>query len=354
MVGPNRVVVGYYSYVGPDGKIYTTHYTADQNGYRASGSHLPAQDTAVQPLPFVSSTPGPIPFASSTPAPFFSSTPAPFLSSTPFPPSPFNSVPSPSAAPFRAPYRPINQDYSPTTASPIVSSSTPFPSSVVPFSSTGSPFSPTRRPHFPLYEQSRVPFRGYTYTNPRINAPYSVVSQQTPGPIFFPSSTEHSRVTTTIAPPPFSGDFNAVSSTTARPFDEDARVRFREYVPPVPIQSAAPRPLNSFIPNQPDTIVITPKPFYNQPRLPNSLAINQNILPPYLSVGPLNSPFGPTNAPIGPPNSIGPQNFYRPNGNFVNDAPFNYNEPVRPLPQQVAPLTVTDLNFRKKRDFDKN
>ncbi|XP_055309248.1 mucin-2-like isoform X2 [Sitodiplosis mosellana] len=335
-----RVVVGYYSYLGPDGKIYTTHYTADQHGYRATGSHLPVQETAVQPLPFVSSTPDPIPFVSSTPAPFISSTPGHFGPSTPAPfvsSSPFN-VPSPT------PYRGFI-GYSPTTTSPIVSSSTPVASTV-------SPFSVSRRPNFPIYGQRTVPFQGYAYTNPRINTPYSVVSQQTPAPIFFPSSSEtplnrfsyatapsniDSRITTTFSPPPRLNNLDGITSSRS-PLNDDIPVRFKQYIPPAPIVSSTPRPFDSFSPHQPDTILITPKPSINQPVLPNSLSVNQNLLPPYLSVGPLNSP-----------QFSGRHSFntnFRENANFINSPPYEFNDQVRP--QTVAPLTVTNLNFRKK------
>lgn len=35
------MVQGSYSYTGPDGKVYTVNYIADENGYRAEGAHLP-------------------------------------------------------------------------------------------------------------------------------------------------------------------------------------------------------------------------------------------------------------------------------------------------------------------------
>ncbi|KAG5684428.1 hypothetical protein PVAND_013662 [Polypedilum vanderplanki] len=41
--GPNKVVRGYYSYIGADGKQYTVNYIADRFGYRAFGEHLPTQ-----------------------------------------------------------------------------------------------------------------------------------------------------------------------------------------------------------------------------------------------------------------------------------------------------------------------
>lgn len=351
MVGNDRVVVGYFSYIGPDGKVYTTHYTADKYGYRATSSNSPAPENAVQPLPFVSSTPAP--FVSSTPPPFVSSTPAPFISSTPFAaPTPFiSSTPPFNNVPYSTNYRgPYQQfGFAPSTASPIVSSSTPF-------ATTASPFSDTRRPHFPIYVQPSVPFQGYTYNNPRINTPYSVVSQQTPEP-FFPSSTEsppnrfyatqpsnmNSRITTTLGPPQFARDFNAIPSSTFSPFEDNPPVQFRKYIPPVSVVTSTPRPFNSFSSNQPDTVIITPKPLFNQAQLPNSLSFNQNanLLPPYLSVGPLNSLSGPQNIP-------------QDNFNFINGQPFEYNSQVRPWPQSVAPLAVTNLNYRKKRDFDKS
>lgn len=335
MRGNNRVIVGYYSYIGPDSKIYTTHYTADEYGYRAKSSHLPVQDVAVQPLPFVSSTPfsDPGPFA--TPAPFIvSSTSPPFVSSAaPFrASSPYSD--GPSSTPYRAAYQPYNIGYS-STASPIVSSSTPFASTISP------QFSEPKRPRFPIYGQPTAPFRGYSYTNPRINSHYSVVAQQTPAPVFFSSSTKQplrrfpiAAVASNESPrvtPQFGNGFNEISSTPL-PFQDDIP-RFKEYIPPAPIVSSTPRPFNNI---QPDTVLITPKPAYNPPQLPNSLSINQNLLPPYLSVGPLTSPPRP-------------QNIFRNNDNFIRSPQFEFNESVQ---SSVAPLTVTDLNFRKKRNFD--
>lgn len=36
-----NVAEGYYSYKGDDGKEYSVHYVADENGFRAVGDHLP-------------------------------------------------------------------------------------------------------------------------------------------------------------------------------------------------------------------------------------------------------------------------------------------------------------------------
>lgn len=36
-----NAVEGSYSYVGLDGQTYTINYVADENGYRATGDHLP-------------------------------------------------------------------------------------------------------------------------------------------------------------------------------------------------------------------------------------------------------------------------------------------------------------------------
>jgi Insect cuticle protein len=35
------VTRGAYRYVAPDGQIVETHYTADENGFRVTGSHIP-------------------------------------------------------------------------------------------------------------------------------------------------------------------------------------------------------------------------------------------------------------------------------------------------------------------------
>lgn len=48
--GANKVVRGYYSYVGPDGITYTTNYIADRFGYRAYGAHLPTQPSDIYDL----------------------------------------------------------------------------------------------------------------------------------------------------------------------------------------------------------------------------------------------------------------------------------------------------------------
>ncbi|RZB39902.1 Chitin bind 4 domain containing protein [Asbolus verrucosus] len=36
-----NVIQGSYSYTGPDGVTYTVNYIADENGFRASGDHIP-------------------------------------------------------------------------------------------------------------------------------------------------------------------------------------------------------------------------------------------------------------------------------------------------------------------------
>lgn len=42
-VGDRRVlrITGEYSYTGDDGRLYKVSYTSDENGFRASGDHLP-------------------------------------------------------------------------------------------------------------------------------------------------------------------------------------------------------------------------------------------------------------------------------------------------------------------------
>lgn len=67
--GADKVVRGYYSYIGSDGVPYTVNYIADRFGYRAYGAHLPTQPDEVydqtklpvysQPIPSYRPTPVP-------------------------------------------------------------------------------------------------------------------------------------------------------------------------------------------------------------------------------------------------------------------------------------------------------
>lgn len=98
--GDENVVRGSYSYVGPDGVTYTTHYIADRNGYRAYGAHLPTQPEEViqqqaripQQVTFVTPRPYAVAPISSTYSPYVSSTSSPYsphynvvINSTPAP-----------------------------------------------------------------------------------------------------------------------------------------------------------------------------------------------------------------------------------------------------------------------------
>lgn len=78
--GPDKVVRGYYSYIGADGVPYTVNYIADQYGFRAYGAHLPTQPNEVydqKRLPVYKqpvnnnfyNTPSPAPFYNTSPAP---------------------------------------------------------------------------------------------------------------------------------------------------------------------------------------------------------------------------------------------------------------------------------------------
>lgn len=51
------VVSGSYGYTGDDGKLYRVRYTSDENGFLASGDHLPDTGTDVAPPPIAAAPP---------------------------------------------------------------------------------------------------------------------------------------------------------------------------------------------------------------------------------------------------------------------------------------------------------
>lgn len=346
MVGNERVVRGFYSYIGDDGKPYTVNYIADRNGYRATGSHLPVQPLAVQPLQqypqenigYPSSTPLPyVPPQSSYAPPFVTSTPAPIYvpSSTPYNRPGHLYIPSSTFAP----------SYPSSTAAPFASS-------------TSSSFYPSNQPSyvsgsFPGYQQRPS---NTAYLPPSVSqsvAPifYSPSSTTTSRPITRfsfaarqPNGDDVPRITSTLAPPLLNEPiiFNGPSSTIG-PYTNNDQLSVRnqyispnnqyippgnQYIPP-PIVSSTPRPFSNNVASiyqQPtsDTVYITPKPFYSQQRnsLPNSISINQELLPPYLAVNGLDSI----------------DNNYRRNdaGDYRVEGP------------RVRPLTVTNFNYNNK------
>lgn len=297
------------------------------------------------PAPFgpsySSSTFGPS-YPSSTPSPFGpsypASTPAPFRPSyspsTPFAPS----YPSTTPIPI-IPSSPYPNNGRPPPTSIYVPSSTPFnrpgmAAVVIPIVSFHNIFSlsvpsgaylPPSSTPFPIYQQSYPPFPGYQYQNPRPSLPGNPYqpnyqpsnnnnnfnnynNYQTPAPVFysttpppFPSSSSLPPITSFAARRPSIDDYSRVSTTLAPPLIRDVppstiSTILDENASPLPLRnryipsdfdSSTPRPFNNNgvtpVYQQPDTVYITPKTYYNQ-RLPNSLAINQNLLPPYLNV----------------------------------------------------------------------
>lgn len=339
MVGNERVVSGFYSYFGPDGKIYTVNYIADRNGYRATGSHLPVQPSvAVQPLPPSQPNFG-----------YPSSTPLPFVSSTPLPPQAFTPS-SPVYVPSSTPYNRPGHYYVPSsTPSPFYSQPTYLPPSspAPPIYNQPSYLPPSSTPFPVINGPSPSPFPGYSYQRPApTNTAYLPPSaSQSPAPVFYsPSDYQSYRSTTSRPITRFSlavrqpnPDFASASSTFAPPtstlspivIDDNAPIRNQyvppndNYIPPAAI-SSTPQPFNtvSSVYQQPDnTIYITPKPFLNHRRsdLPNSLSINRELLPPYLSVNGLDAI----------------DNNYR-----RSDAG------GRVVGPSVRPLTVTNLNYQ--------
>lgn len=240
MVGNERVVTGFYSYIGPDGKTYTVNYIADRNGYRASSSNSPVPNgAALQPLPQQGiSAPRPV-----------------IVQSTPYP-NPTISYPAP------------NRVY--------------VPSSPAPYQPPVSYIPPTSTP-FPIYSQSTPPWPGYNYNN--VNQVYSGVTRN-PAPIYYSTTTQRpyafarssenprfvaqspdeiAQRVSTISPPLLQD----IPSSTFSPIDINTNNNY------FPTQSA-PRPFGN-------TVYITPKSFINQQGQPNSFSINQDLLPPHFS-----------------------------------------------------------------------
>lgn len=46
-----QVMQGSYSYTGPDGLVYTITYIADENGFQASGAHIPTVAPPLRAVP---------------------------------------------------------------------------------------------------------------------------------------------------------------------------------------------------------------------------------------------------------------------------------------------------------------
>lgn len=213
---------------------------------------------------------------------------------------------------------------------------------------SGSYLPPASTP-FPIYQQQYSPFPGYEYSRPTFsNIPNSPNYQQsnnnnnfnyqTPAPVFysstpqpFPSSSSLPPITSFAARSPSIDDYSRSSTTLAPPLirdvptstistilDEDASpIPPRNRYDPSDFISSTPRPFNGVTPlyQQPETVYITPKSFYNQ-RLPNSNAINQDLLPPYLNVNGLDDrrvDFQISGPRVRPLNAVNNYNNYQPN-----------------------------------------
>lgn len=173
--GPNKVVRGYYSYVGPDGVTYTVNYVADRFGYRASGAHLPTQPDVFyqQPRPPVYTRP----VNNNNPY---------YVTSTPAPPQVY----------------PLHQNHQHHTQSVYYPQSLPTQHIYVTESVPSNFINITPKPHYSHHVQTS------TQLPVNLLPPYS----------YIPSSPDYSNqhyVWTTAKPPVYSTGF---SSTTPRPY----------------------------------------------------------------------------------------------------------------------------------------
>lgn len=408
MNGNDRVTVGYYSYIGPDGQTYTVNYIADRNGYRATGSHLPVQpgipvpgvsgpgvSSSLPPFPayasgslipspviplqslqpgYVTSTPSPLIVSSSpytpTPSPF-SPTQSIYTPSSTFIPSstPYPYIPSSSAYPYSptssaypytsTPYTP----YASTTPAPYVSSSTflpnttPIPPSAVAY--TPSLF--TNNPPFPIYTQSSVPFPGYTYTpqGPVYNSPsYSTSSYNSPSYSSYPSGSGYSTPVTRF-------NFGTTPASLTR-----ATSSFTTPSPNLVLPSSTPSPLvRPYQPtyglannnNAPAIIASTPRPFTVAP-LYNSNEPDTIYITPspkvYINQGvqALSNQLPGNlliNREIQPPyigGNVIDSNYYRNNYGFQNVRPLRSLQLTKSGGHSLsADATITNMSFRQSK-----
>lgn len=330
MNGNDRVVVGYYSYIGPDGVPYTVNYIADKNGYRASGSHLPVQPGG-NGLPQFPSLGG----GFSTPAPPIigvqplqptyipSSTPSPLvISSTPYTPtqspySPTQSIYTPSTTIISTP---TSYPYTPTTPAPYYTPSSPSPfytpSSPSPFytPTTPSPFytPTTSAPYYP----SSTPSPYYTPTTPSAYVPSSSV---------FPSSTPY--------PPTGYSSSALITNNPPFPIYTQSTVPFPGYVYTPQAGLSYSQPYN--YPSSPGYSYTTPVTRLSFATSPSSLtrSTSANTTPSPNLVLPSSTP-----APF--------VRNYQPSYGLAinNNAPGIISSTPRPFANTVTPLYNTDNN----------
>lgn len=392
MNGNDRVVVGYYSYIGPDGVPYTVNYIADRNGYRASGSHLPVQPGSngglpqfpslggystpappvigitsgpvipvqpLQPTYYPSTTPSPLVISStpyaptqspysptqsiytpsttiiSTPSsyPYTPTTPAPYY--TPSSPSPFYTPTTP--APYYTPSTP-SPYYTPTTPSAYVPSSSFFPSTT-PYPPTGYPSSMiTNNPPFPVYTQSTVPFPGYVYT------PQSGLSYSNQQPYNYPSAPGYS-YSTPVTRLSFATSPSSLSRTTSANTTPSPNLVLPSSTPSPFVRNYQPSYGLAINNNAPGILSSTPRPFTNTVtplyNTDNNEVVYITPAPKYYNQGMQTLSNLPNNLLLNrefQPPYVDTPNFYR-NSNIYQS--------VRPLSGPGSgSQTVTNLSFR--------